>query len=381
MAVEFRGNNLEALYSRDDEMIVSGPAGTGKSVTLLTKMMLAALKYPESRHLIARKTRESLTESGLVTWETKVLPKKLHEQIAASMQRRQRSSYIFPNKSEVVVGGLDKPTKIMSTEYDTIYVQEALELTLNDWESLNSRLRNNRMPYQQLNGDTNPDAPYHWILQRAKSGALRLIESRHEDNPSLFDASGQITEFGRKYIGRLDRLTGTRYQRLRKGLWVQAEGTVYDNFDQAVHMVSRFEIPSTWARYWSVDFGYTNPFVWQAWAEDTDGRLYLYRQIYMSQRTVKQHARQIMELTAGEPLPQAIICDHDAEDRETLRQETGLDNYAAYKAVSTGIQGVKERLERAGDGKPRIYIMRNSLVEYDPRLEEKKIPTSTEEEF
>jgi hypothetical protein len=45
-----------------------------------------------------------------------------------------------------MIGGMDKPTKIMSSEYDFIYVQEAIELTETDWENLTTRLRNGRCP-------------------------------------------------------------------------------------------------------------------------------------------------------------------------------------------------------------------------------------------
>jgi len=68
------GAALTAFYSRAPEVLLSGPARTGKSRALLKLMHLRASKYPGSRHLIARKTRASLSESGLVTFEEKVLP-------------------------------------------------------------------------------------------------------------------------------------------------------------------------------------------------------------------------------------------------------------------------------------------------------------------
>jgi PBSX family phage terminase large subunit len=378
---EIRGNNLDFLRDHSNEAVVSGPAGTGKSITALTKLMLIALKYPECRLLIVRKTRESLTESGLVTWEEKVLPRKLYQAIASTMKRQQRSSYTFPNKSEVVIGGMDKPSKIMSTEYDIIYVQEAIELDENDWESLSTRLRNYKVPYQQLIGDTNPDAPRHWIMQRVKKGLLKLFESRHEDNPALFDPDGSITRMGQEYLSRLDSLTGVRKLRLRFGKWVQAEGAIYTEFDRAIHLIDRFEIPKDWPRYWSIDFGYTNPFVCQFWAQDPDGRLYRYREIYFTQRLVEDHARKILQLASGEPAPVAVICDHDAEDRATLERHTGYKTDPAHKTVSDGIQAVASRLKKAGDDKPRIFFLRDSLVERDPKLDDKKLPACTEEEI
>jgi PBSX family phage terminase large subunit len=373
--------NLHAAWPyRDDELLIAGPAGTGKSRFALERIHAACLRWPRARFLIARKTRESLTESALVTFETKVLPEG--SPIAWGPSRRLRQLYRYPNGSEIVVGGLDKPSKIMSTEFDGAYVQEAIELNENDWESITTRLRNGVVPFQQLLADTNPDQPFHWLKVRCDRRDCRMVESRHEDNPVLWDQrAGRWTAAGLKYIAKLDRLTGARKERLRFGRWVQAEGVVYEEWDRALHLIDPFPIPPTWRRIRAIDFGYQNPFVCQWWAIDHDGRLYLYREIYMSHRTVRQHARQIkqIEQQAGEVIDDAIA-DHDAEDRATLREE-GISTIAARKDIKMGINRVKDRLVRAGDGRPRIYIFRDALVERDPWLDEHKLPCCTAEEF
>ncbi len=326
---------------------------------------------------MVRKTRASLTESAMVTMNEKVLHELDHVDFHTTTQE-----YRYPNGSRIVVGGLDKATKVMSSEYDIIYVQEATELSEHDWESLTTRLRNGVMPYQQLLGDCNPDAPHHWLKKRADSGKTVMLESRHEDNPTLWDRVKQTwTELGARYIAKLEALTGVRYLRLRKGIWAAAEGMVYDGWDRDVHLIDRFEIPADWRRYLSVDFGYTNPFVAQWWAEDGDGRLYRYREIYRVQQLVEDHAAEMKRLMANERMPEAVICDHDAEDRATLERHLGLSTIAAHKAVSPGIQAVASRLKRAGDGKSRLFLLRDSLVDRDPLLEEAKKPTCTEEEI
>ena len=38
----------------------------------------------------------------------------------------------------------------------------------------------------------------------------------------------------------------------------------------------------------------TNPFVAQFWAEDPDGRLYLFVEIYMTHRLVEEHAKTML---------------------------------------------------------------------------------------
>ncbi len=347
------GAALELMLDRSRALMLSGPAGTGKSRACLEKLNLCALKYAGMRGLFVRKTRASLTQTGLVTYEDKVLPG--NSPIKAGVQRRMRQSYSYPNGSEIIVGGLDDITKVMSSEYDLIYVQEAIEAAEDDWEKLTTRLRNGVMPYQQIIGDTNPDTPKHWLKQRESAGLIKFLESRHEDNPTVTP----------EYLATLDALTGARKERLRYGRWVQAEGVVYEGWDRAVHLAGRV-IPSNWPRDWTVDFGFTNPFVWQEWAEDPDGRLWLVREIYRTQRLVEDHCKDIRAL---DPIrPRQVICDHDAEDRATLEKHLGVVTVAAKKDVSPGIQAVAARLKRQPDGLPRLFVLKDALVEPDPAL-------------
>ena len=367
---------------RSEEIVLEGPAGTGKTRAILEKMHYCAIKYAGMRVLMARKTRESLTQSILVTFEEKVLP--AGSSIAAGPSRENRQVYRYPNGSEIVVSGLvahgrDQKARVMSTEYDLILIFEATELSEHEYEQLSTRLRNGVMPYQQLIADCNPDQPQHWLHQRCDRGAAQVYFSRHEDNAALYDhKQRQWTEYGLMYIGRLDRLTGIRYLRLRLGKRATAEGTVYE-FDRAIHLVDRFEIPSHWRRFRVIDFGFNNPFVCLWFAINDDGDLIRYRELYVTQKTVQELAPEIIKLSTNERI-EATICDHDAEDRATLSR-AGIPNVPAKKAIGRGIQAMQERLKIGRNGKPRIYYMRDSLVSRDESLVEAGKPYSTEQEF
>lgn len=397
--IELRGAARRLLSCRDDEILVSGPAGTGKSVGGLTKLHLAAMKRDGFRGMIVRKTAASLGASTLDIWRKRVIAPSLAigEVTYYGGSTEEPAQYRYRrNGSKIIIGGLDKPSKIMSSEYDMIVVDEATETFVADWEALLSRLRSGVAPYSQVIGLCNPDAEHHWLNQRNLSGGLTMMESRHEDNPAYFDAGGTATEAGAAYLSKLDKLTGVRYWRLRKGLWVAAEGLVYEAWDTKVHLVDALPDGSEgWTRWWSVDFGYTNPFVLQCWAEDPDGRLWLYRELYHTGRLVEDHARKILQIvmpdgklvdgkwrggTWIELRPRAIICDHDAEDRATLERYLGMSTVAAKKAVSPGIQAVQARLRVVGDGRPRVFIVRDAVVERDPSLVEAGKPASTREE-
>jgi hypothetical protein len=383
----FRGDNLTLQSDPSPELVVSGPAGTGKSLACLWKLHAACARTANVRALILRKTRASLSESALVTFEQQVLPPG--SGISDGPGRANRRSYRYPNGSEIIVGGIDDPVRIMSTDYDLIYVQEAIELVEPEWETVTTRLRNASLPYQQLIADTNPDRPTHWIKRRQQAGHLRLLESRHEDNPALHDGTGW-TRRGLEYLAILDRLTGPRRDRLRYGRWVQAEGIVYDGYDARTHLIDPFPIPADWPRYWSLDFGFVNPLVWQFYAEDPEGRLYLYREIYRAGRLVEDHARDVLDLVgapggdwsaAREPRPQILLCDHDREDRATLERHLKMGTTAALKDRKAGVQAVAARWRPGPDGRPRLFIFKNALVERDPALFEQRRPTCTAEEI
>lgn len=374
--------------------MLAGPAGTGKTRGHLEKLNACALKYDGMRGLIVRKSRAWLTQTAMVTFEKDVDP-FFHGARFSTVKQE----YQYTNGSIIAVAGLDKDAqKVMSGQYDIIYVNEETELTEGEHEALTTRLRNGVMPYQQLLADCNPGPPTHWLKKRAERGQTRLLPSTHEDNPVLFDDDGQVTERGAAYLAKLDALTGVRYLRLRKGQWAAAEGMIYEGWDPLVHVIDRDALPRSWRRYWVVDFGYTHPFVWQAWAEDEDGRLYLEHEIHMTGRIVEDHAKQILEVCGYEsvrggrpvpadtdripdPLPYSLICDHDAEDRATLERHLGVPTYGAYKAVGVGIQLVQTRLRPAGDGRPRLFVLRNSLVEVDPWAIDHKRPTRLSEEM
>jgi PBSX family phage terminase large subunit len=362
-----RGGASRLFYCKDSEILLDGPAGTGKSRAILEKIHLCLLKYEGARALIVRKTRTSMTESILVTYENKVLP--AGSPIKAGPSRAMRQAYHYPNGSELVVGGMDKADKVMSTEFDIVGVFEGTELTEDDHEKLTTRLRNGVMPYQQLIVDCNPAGPKHWLNQRALRGAMVRLLSRHEDNPSVTET----------YLDKLRALTGARRLRLYEGKWAAQEGLVYDEWADA-NMVDA--VPAgweAWRKIRSIDFGFTNPFVCQWWAISPDGAMYLYREIYKTQTLVEDHARRIKALSEGETY-EVTVADHDAEDRATLEKH-GVPTRAANKAITPGIQAVQARIRPAGNGRRRLFIVRDALVDADSALIESKRPYSAEQEL
>lgn len=398
---KFRGN-IAKLWDMqgEEEILLCGAAGTGKTLGILAWINEKCWEYPGLRVLIMRKVLVDLRQSTLVTYERDVMG--YNNPIVSNVQRENRKSYKYPNGSEIVIGGMDRPGNVLSSEYDIIYPAEAVQFSQNDWEFFIMRLRSGVYPYPCVIGDTNPDRQDHWLKQRADNGLVKLLNTYHKDNPAYWDEDKQDwTEAGKKYVlGKLARLTGVRAERYLHNRWVNAEGAIYTDWNEDIHLIDADQLPEFKYRFCSIDFGFTNPFVCQWWGVDHDGRMYLYREIYQTRLLVEDAAELIKRLNAGKGADEwskldkearrkaekegekikFYVADHDAEDRETLRRR-GINTQAADKSVSEGLNEVMSRLRVDDDGKPRLFIVKGALVRVDEELKASGLPKATQEEI
>jgi phage terminase large subunit len=325
------------------EILIDGPAGTGKTRAVLEKCFLAALKYPGARILLVRKTRASMSQSVLVTLEDKVFMP--NSPWAMGSARTHRESYKLPNGSVIIVAGLDFVEKLMSAEYDMIFCAEATECSEDDWEKLLTRLRNGKMPYQQAICDCNPSYPGHWLLQRSKTDKMKRFISRHEDNPSLT----------RDYLDALSGLTGHRRSRLYLGQWVAAEGLIYDRWDEAKFVVPRELSSFSARRVIGIDEGYTNPCSMHLYAFDNDGRCYVADEWYERGKLETEVVAQAKRWYKDHDVD-CIVCDPSAAKLIAALEAQGLPVQEADNDVFGGIQACQKRIDIPGDGIPRLVV-------------------------
>ncbi len=307
---EPRGAAEQLFYVRDREVLLVGPAGTGKTRAALEKLFLCLAKYRGMRGLLVRQTRASLSQSILVTLEDKVIPAG-HPMLSGA-SRGYRHSYVLANGSELVLGGLDNPDRVMSSEYDMLLACEATELSLEGWEKLLTRLRNGVMPYQQAIAECNPAHPGHWLNRRAEAGLMVRLISRHQDNPQFFDApSGLWTPAGRNYLATLECLSGVRRQRLLEGRWAAPEGLVYPSFSEHVladaEALRRLDGPAAgagpggaepaWRGFAGIDYGWVEPLAAVIGLLDAKGCLYVVREFYETRAFTADLVRWLRPIT------------------------------------------------------------------------------------
>ena len=333
------GVAAELFGSRQREVLLAGPAGTGKSRACLEKLSFVAYHAP-IRAAIVRKVRKSLTQAALVTYEKKVLPTPSGVRFWTEDQE-----YRYPNGAIIALAGLDDPEKVKSTEFDLIYVQEATELDQLDWELLVSRLRNGVLSYQQIIADCNPADPYHWLKQRCDRGECLLLDTRHEDNPLLYDhALEQWTEFGEQYLKTLDTLTGYLYQRLRLGQWVAPDGMFFTDWNPQVHVCDGFDIPEEWPRWTATDYGFAAPWCTLWLTRDPEGHrpIYCYRERYASEVRDEDQAKIIFDASAGERII-ANVLDPSMFNARTESNRPSIASVYAANGVDNIVAGFNNR--------------------------------------
>lgn len=303
MPYSFYGGVHRAIMCKDPEVMLSGPAETGKTIGLLWKLDAIARKYKNASLVIARKTLASTYSTVLVTFQEKILQDGTGVKPYGGA-RPQWFDY-EETGSRIWITGMDKSSKALSAGHDVVYVNQAEEFVQPDWEILTTRTtgRAGHIPFPQTIGDCNPGPPMHWIRSRARSGALTFFESTHRDNPTLFDPrTGEITPQGERTLSSLDKLTGSRHARLFRGLWAAPEGAIYD-FDESLHKVKSFAIPQMWPKMVGIDpSGAYVVALWLAF-DPLNHVLNVYREYYAPfGASTSEHATEILKLSQGETI-------------------------------------------------------------------------------
>lgn len=182
-----------------------------------------------------------------------------------------------------------------------------------------------------------------------------------------------ISLFENKYIPESEKqrllalYTQDEIEKRVYGRFMRLEGAVWKELDERIHFIPRFAIPSHWRRIRVIDFGYSNPFacLWMAMNEDKE--IYVYQEYYKAETLLKDHATTILQydsqwLQGGyyDSGFEATVADHDAQDREELRQY-GIITRAAKKDIQLGIQITNRRLKIKPNGRASLYIF-NDLV-------------------
>jgi len=186
----------------------------------------------------------------------------------------------------------------------------------------------------------NPEGPAHWFkkewIDRREDQDLLYLHFTMDDNLSLSE------KIKARYRGQY---TGVFYSRYIKGLWVIAEGIIYDMFDPERHVVKREDIAEnlTDVHYISCDYGTQNATVFLLWTKGIDGIWYCEKEYYYSgrdeqkQKTDAEYVKDLKEFIGETPI-RAVIIDPSAASFIAAVREANITVLKAKNAVQDGIR-------------------------------------------
>ena len=234
-------------YSHRFEVYYGG-AGSGKSVFIAQKILYKALA-DKRKILIVRKTLNSQKDS---CW--RLMLSLLEEWQIRNHCTVRISDYAIelPNGSILLFKGLDDSERIKSIVGITdIWIEEATELTEEDAEQLNLRLRADTSDSQMF-FSFNPVSKANWVFKRwfrddaVITDDTLIHQSTYKDNRFLPEA----------YIATIEKMAQTNptyYRIYALGEFASLDKLVYNNW-----RIGHVDDTRDWALLCGLDFGFTN---------------------------------------------------------------------------------------------------------------------------
>src|SRR5215469_14948082 len=336
---------LSLLKSGAKHILLFGGSRSGKTTVIVMAIIYRALRFAGSRHLIcryrAKDARSSVLRETLFPWLDNTIGK-------SGYRYHVHESFItLYNGSEIWIGGLgdkEQADKILGHEYCTIYFNEISQLSYATVTTAYSRLAMRVVGCRNLFFyDCNPGSPLHWaykifVLKR------QFLTGEPLEKPELYQSMLLNPEDNKDnlpedYISDiLDVLPEKQKARFRDGLWVKAEGVIYDKFDESM-IVKTSDLPKQFDRYAAgQDFGLNITFVKIAWLGDVVYVLNDYGAFNMTTQSFNE------ELTARGWLDDAFPVYCDPAGGERIQEITG--GVRANNSVESGIDYINAKIER-----------------------------------
>jgi phage terminase large subunit len=364
-------NALELLRAGTKHSLLYGGSRSGKTTILTMAVVFRAVRYPGSRHLICRLRLKDIRSS--ILHETL---KPLLSQVVGPGRYKVHvhDNYVsLANGSEIWIGGLgdrEQAERILGHEYNTIYFNEISQLSYASITMAHTRLAmtvpgcRNIFLY-----DCNPGSPLHWSYRmfiKGENPATGEKWKRPEQYRHLMmNPSDNQEHLPEDYItGILDGLPEKKRQRFRDGLWVKAEGCIYDGFHEGM-LIGEEEVPDLDYRSIGVDFGLNMAAVMVGFAGET---VYVLAD-HGGYNVTSRHFNE--ELTGKgwfSGLP-GVFCDPAGGER--MQEITG--GQPASNSVESGIDYLRTRMERG-----EFFVVERRCPGimseiWDYRMEEEKV--------
>lgn len=321
-------------YSRYDSLICDGAVRSGKTSIIMWAFVDWAMRtFNGERFGICGKTVDSCTKNIIVPFISMSLAKERY-----TMRWRRADKVLEIRRNSVtnyfeVFGGKDESSYAL-IQGRTLAGVLLDEVVLMPRSFVEQALTRCSVDGAKLWFSCNPDNPQHWfytewICKAHEHNALHL-HFEMTDNPGL----------SKKTLERYQTMfTGVFYDRYIRGLWVAAEGLIYEFGEQQI----TDDIPDCGEYYISVDYGTLNPFSAGLWCV-ADGKAVRIAEYYYSgrekkaQKTDEEYCDEIIKLAGDKPIKHIIVDPSAASFITALRRRGAFSVRDAKNDVLDGIR-------------------------------------------
>lgn len=335
-----------------------GAVSGGKTIASLF-VWLIAIRHWQGRGLIVivGKTLQTIERNVIAPLQDANLFGALAD---ATVHTSGSNTATILGRTVMLVGANDvrAEEKIRGGTFELAYVDEATLLPEGFWDMLVTRLR---VQGARLLATTNPGSTRHWlrvkwILQAAMKRMVVFLFTMH-DNPLYWEGGDP----GPAYIADMEAsFTGVFYQRFIRGEWTNAEGAVYDGWDETRHKVAWASLPPMRRLLCaSIDYGTQHPTSVGLLGLGIDGRLYLVDELRIEATSVEarqspsQQSKTIRDWLREPHHPEQpylqpdwVVVDSAAADFRAELLHDGMASQGARKNVLYGIGLVSSLLSK-----------------------------------
>lgn len=358
-------------YTKYDALICDGAIRSGKSSIMTFAFVEWAMdNFDGQRFAICGKTVDSTIKNVVTPYLSMVLPR---EKYVIRWRRSDKLLVVtFGDKQNFfeVFGGKDESSADL-IQGRTLAGVLFDEVALQPRSFVEQAMARCSVDGSRFWFNCNPGPPNHWfylewICKAAQRNALHLHFTM-EDNPSLSE----------RIIARYKSMyTGTFYQRYIDGMWVAAEGLVYEFGEDNI----TDEIPAGAEYFVSVDYGTLNPFSAGLWsvagAQAVRIREYYYSgRSNQAMKTDEEYCDAVDGLAKGFNIRQVIVDPSAASFIAALRKR----NYKVVQADNAVEDGIRRVAVFLKGGNIKIHrscvdsIREFGLYRWDEKSEEDRV--------
>ena len=320
-----------------DAIICDGSIRAGKTMTMAVSFILWAFTaFDKQVFAICGKTIESVRRNivtHLPQWLdgiVRIQERRSENLLIISFAGKTNRFYLFGGKDEGSAALIQGMT-LAGVMFD--------EVALMPRSFVEQALARCSVEGSKFWFNCNPDSPEHWFykewIQKHKEKNALYLHFTMKDNNSLSEKVKKRYE---------NMYSGVFYDRFIRGLWVVAEGLVYDFFQSKKETIIKTVDMNDYNEFYvSIDYGTINPCSMGLWGVNSEGAARIKESYFDSrkegrQRTDEEHYQALVELVEDLPITRVIVDPSAASFIECIRRH---GEFRVKPAINSVIDGIR----------------------------------------